>query len=401
MKKCMQWVLAVALIISGLGVLSSCEKFEEANQDILCQWICDSYEETAEEGKSYNRYVEVYTFFENGTGYYEAYALKDDVLLYANYVRGENGNFRYKVDNKIDFQAVAQKNPQVYLNLTIYLLDKSWSPWTVQYADGRIYDSRGGVFTPATEAQRAMTRQWYESIYTSALAEYIIGNWIMADMNGKPLPTNDKGVFTFTSATEAYLSASILAHSEMSDLWGLRTPYAVEIESNKVTLTDVIDEHQTRVIELTVSSFSEDEMQTTMKNTLIVDGQATSSPEMPIRFAKIEDDYSVDIPGTWEGQVTSTQDTYGDGKEHRWDYKADGTFVYYVKDGDDWVPSTNTLNEYFVDGNLLCMRWVDNGVEYREWWEISIADGKMNWTALRQNPDGTTFTATFSMTKVQ
>jgi hypothetical protein len=24
----------------------------------------------------------------------------------------------------------------------------------------------------------------------------------------------------------------------------------------------------------------------------------------------------------------------------------------------------------------------------------------MNWTALRQNPDGTTFTATFEMTKV-
>ena len=142
-------------------------------------------------------------------------------------------------------------------------------------------------------------------------------------------------------------------------------------------------------------------MQTTMKNTLIVDGHEASSPEMPIRFAKIDEDYSADILGTWEGQVTSAQDTYGDGKEHRWEYKADGKFVYYVKNGDEWVHSANTLNEYFVDGNLLCMRWVDNGVEYREWWEISIADGKMNWTALRQKEDGKTFTATFSMTKVQ
>ena len=40
-------------------------------------------------------------------------------------------------------------------------------------------------------------------------------------------------------------------------------------------------------------------------------------------------------------------------------------------------------------------------LENREWWEITIADGKMNWTALRQNEDGTTFTATFEMKKVE
>ena len=43
-----------------------------------------------------------------------------------------------------------------------------------------------------------------------------------------------------------------------------------------------------------------------------------------------------------------------------WRANADGTYVYYVKDGD-----------------------------------------KMNWTALRQKEDGTTFTATFEMKKVE
>ena len=38
----------------------------------------------------------------------------------------------------------------------------------------------------------------------------------------------------------------------------------------------------------------------------------------------------------------------------------------------------------------LNQKWIDDGV----------ADGKMNWTALRENGDGTTFTATFAMTKV-
>jgi hypothetical protein len=52
---------------------------------------------------------------------------------------------------------------------------------------------------------------------------------------------------------------------------------------------------------------------------------------------------------------------------------------------------------------MLATRWKnkDEDSELREWWEITIADGKMNWTALRQNEDGTTFTATFEMKKVE
>ena len=94
---------------------------------------------------------------------------------------------------------------------------------------------------------------------------------------------------------------------------------------------------------------------------------------------------------------------FDDGETHRWEYKADGTYVYYVKDGDDWVPyKGNTLNEYFVDGVLLCTRWIDNDVENREWWEIaSIKDGVMKWKALRQKEDGSTYTATFEMRKVE
>ena len=39
--------------------------------------------------------------------------------------------------------------------------------------------------------------------------------------------------------------------------------------------------------------------------------------------------------------------------------------------------------------------------EHREWWEIeSIEDGVMKWKALRKNADGTTYTATFEMSKV-
>ena len=123
-----------------------------------------------------------------------------------------------------------------------------------------------------------------------------------------------------------------------------------------------------------------------------------------MRLVKLNVDYREAVLGTWEGHVTNSEGSvYDDGETHRWEYKADGTYVYYEKDGDDWVPyKGNTLNEYFVDGTLLCTRWIDNDVENREWWEIaSIKDGVMKWTALRANEDGTTYTATFEMKKVE
>ena len=62
------------------------------------------------------------------------------------------------------------------------------------------------------------------------------------------------------------------------------------------------------------------------------------------------------------------------------------------------------MSDYFVDGILLCTRWKQtaDSKELREWWEIeSIKDGVMKWKALRMREDGTTYTATFEMTKVQ
>ena len=59
------------------------------------------------------------------------------------------------------------------------------------------------------------------------------------------------------------------------------------------------------------------------------------------------------------------------------------------------------MNEYFVAGNLLCTRWMENGVENREWWEITaMSSTGMVWTSLREKEDGTRYTAAFSMTKV-
>ena len=233
------------------------------------------------------------------------------------------------------------------------------------------------------------------------LSEKIIGKWMTAENNGQPLTSNDKNVTTFISASKATVSVS---RSENEGAWNTEQEFDVAINGNKVTLTGHPDEHQTVVYDYDVTAINGNEFSASLKMTVTRDGNVVVSREGTVRLTKQTADYREAILGTWEGKVTSSEGSeFDDGETHRWEYKADGTYVYYEKDGDDWVPyATNTLNEYFVDGTLLCTRWIDNDEEFREWWEIaSIKDGVMKWKALRQKEDGSTYTATFEMKKVE
>ena len=235
------------------------------------------------------------------------------------------------------------------------------------------------------------------------LSENIIGKWMPAELDGKPVQTDKKSVYTFVSATKAYMSVSTNPQQGEETVWNDQKELDVAISGNTMTLTNHSDEHTTMVEEFCFTAISGSEFTANHKITVTNDGATVLSNEGVIHFAKVTTDFSADIVSTWEGHVTNSEGSeYDDGEEHRWQYNADGTYVYYVKDGDNWVPyEGNTLNEYFVDGNLLCTRWIDLGQENREWWEITINGDKMNWTALRENPDRTTFTATFEMTKVE
>lgn len=239
---------------------------------------------------------------------------------------------------------------------------------------------------------------------TDNLAEKLIGKWMTMENNGQPSLTNTKVVITFVSTTKAYVSASRNDNSDAAVAWDKLIDADVAISGNTVTLTSVTDDHTTKVDEFIVTNINNNEFTANHKITISVDGYVVISVEDTVRLTKQTADYREAILGTWEGHVTNSEGSvYDDGETHRWEYKADGTYVYYEKDGDNWVPyKGNTLNEYFVDGNLLCTRWIDNDVENREWWEIaSIKDGVMKWTALRANEYGTTYTATFEMKKVE
>jgi hypothetical protein len=230
----------------------------------------------------------------------------------------------------------------------------------------------------------------------------IIGKWMLTKMNFQDIPTNGKFVYEFESLSKAYLSASLNFIPELPTIWNNKIELSVAIVDNHIALNGQMDEQTNFFDELIIAEISADRIECILIHSEINDkGEMTTSPALFCTLEKVDKDFSADIIGMWEGQVTSEQDTYGDGLQHRWEYKADGTYVYYVKDGENWVPSANTLNEYFVASKLLCMRWINADQELREWWEIeSIEDGVMKWKALRQKEDGTTYTATFEMKKI-
>ena len=233
------------------------------------------------------------------------------------------------------------------------------------------------------------------------VAEKIIGKWMFAERDGEPTPTDKKRVFTFVTDTKAYVSVSRDSETEAGTKWLNHEEADVAISGNKVTVTMHPDEHTTIVNKFTVTAINDKAMAACVNLTVTVDGEVERNVENNLRLNKVHEDYSEAIVGLWEGRCTSGGSEYDDGEVHRWAYNDDGTYVYYVKNtAGEWVYSENTLNEYFVDGRLLCSRWMDNGVEYREWWEIAIEDDKMNWTALRQKPGEEPYTATFEMTLV-
>ena len=232
------------------------------------------------------------------------------------------------------------------------------------------------------------------------VAAMIMGKWIAADCDGQPFETNEKVVLHFVSTTKAYMSASFSHNPAAGEPWIHQEEEKVVIAGNKVSLSNNSDAHTTVENVFDEIDINDKEFSANMRFTLMVDGKIVLAKHYKVRFLRVETDYVESIIGTWQGRCTSESSAFDDGQEHRWEYLSDGTFVYYVKDGDKWVPVQDTLSEYFVAGNLLCSRWGSGGQENREWWEVAINGSKMNWTALRKNKDGSTFTVTFEMNRV-
>lgn len=253
----------------------------------------------------------------------------------------------------------------------------------------------------AAETETVETEAVESEVTQADIEENIIGLWMMAERDGQPVPTSEKGVYDFESDRKAYISASLTSNPDAGEQWMDRLAADVSIDGNEMVLMCMLNDNAMAVEEFDITDINANEFSAKHKVAISNGSDNTLSEEVPVRFVKVSDDFSKDIHGTWEGRCTSEGSEFDDGQDHRWEYKDDGTYVYYVKDGGKWVPGEDTMNEYFVAGNLLCTRWNDGDKENREWWEITIDGDKMNWTALREDKDGKTSTVTFEMTRVE
>ena len=223
----------------------------------------------------------------------------------------------------------------------------------------------------------------------------IIGKWKETIKNGEDVLTNGRLINTFftnqrgTHSTSRYIGGVYI--------WSNRTPFQYEINGN-----DLCESSERGKIISKITSIDENKFCENVYKYVYLDGSEQSVNDN-LTFQKVTADYSQDIIGMWEGVEMTGEETYGDAN-HRIEYKTDGTYVYYDKDGDNWKSSENVDNEYNVDGDWLATRWRPAaGADYEyEWWDIAeIKDGTMKWSALREKGDKTRYTTTFTWKKIQ
>ncbi len=234
---------------------------------------------------------------------------------------------------------------------------------------------------------------------TADLQEKVLGKWISVEENGALHTTNKKVVYTLSDHGKGSFSTAFSDYA-----WHDGSDFIYKIDNDTVSWILVENDSLQISIRQKINAISDKEMSTITNLSFIEAGKVPHSVgPIPMRYSRVTVDYKTDILGLWEGKVTSASSEFDDGEVHRWEYQNDGTYVYYVQNANgNWVPSENYVNDYFVDGQLLCTRWVEDGEENREWWEIeSIQNGVMKWKALRSNKDGSTYTATFEMTKIE
>ena len=224
----------------------------------------------------------------------------------------------------------------------------------------------------------------------------IIGKWKQTLQDGTDIVTNNKVVKTFLSNNKCTHSTSRYYNGKF--FWQNKVPYQYEIKGNDIC------ESYTGLIKVfaKVTFIDETKLDENVNKFIYADGSERVT-NTNLTYQKVTADYTQDIIGMWEGVEMTGDETYGDAN-HRIEYKADGTYTYYDKVGDSWVPSKNAGNEYNVDGDWLATRWQPTeGADYEyEWWDIvEIKDGTMKWSALREKGDKTRFTTTFTWKKIQ
>lgn len=231
---------------------------------------------------------------------------------------------------------------------------------------------------------------------TSEIRENICGKWKLFQKDGDYTLTNERSIHTYNLKGEFYNSVSY-----NSGLWDNSEKWSYYVLFNKIRCNR---DNDGEVLTQYVAEFQEDYHR--IYQIASANNQEYHS-DNDLVFKRINEDFSKNIIGLWEGVSLVGDETFGDAN-HRWMYKNDNTYIYYNKVGDEWLPNDDDLTaEYFVDGDFFASRWtkadsLGNIVEFREWWDVeSCDDNQMVLTALRERSDGSRYNTTLTVRKIE
>jgi len=218
----------------------------------------------------------------------------------------------------------------------------------------------------------------------------LYGKWRYSAANGEAIPTNRMKIGTYATEDIYYSTWS------QPPYWYDKFKWNYVVEGRKIGYVNPEDGD---VFYETVKYLDRDKMVTT-------DSYWKLHPDMvdsgTCEYTHVTKEYSRVIIGLWEGVSMEGEETYGDEK-HRFEYKDDGSYVYYNETSDGkWIPSDNTSNQYVADGDFFASKWCDKDkVEYREWWIIELCnDTEMSWYALREREDGSRFETRMKLKRI-
>ncbi len=210
---------------------------------------------------------------------------------------------------------------------------------------------------------------------TSPDVNQLYGTWIVDVRDGKDMPTNDFFVMEFRSDSYQY-------YGEMRDSkWNFYTTTKYRLDGDVIFL-----ERENVKLRLKIIYLDNEE--------IVFESVEYSEDGVPqddySRYLgyKVDVNYKSSILGMWEGGCVNPAGNY---TLQRWKYNEDGTYSYFSKNNaGEWVEKTDNEGKYYLYGDLLVTTWVNDDLSgiigpMCEIWECDIENGKMEWSAYRQN----------------
>ena len=239
------------------------------------------------------------------------------------------------------------------------------------------------------------------------LTEKIAGKWMLVESDGKPVETDGVSVYTFVKEGSGLKGQFSLAMAG-AQTWLFRQQVDVAAGTGSLTLTSHLYNGINASVLLTDISVSGSDLSFNAKTTISGDGweTATYGPSRE-HFTRVSADYSAeDVIGTWDGYYSCDDPEYSKPDPHRAVFRADGTCnYYYADDGGDFKVDPTVYSKYFVDGPLLSLCWLDFGEgereQYENWEILSVSKEKITARAFHKRTDGTIYTETYHLSKVE